>query len=299
MSGSNWHDGLATKLIVGTVVVIIGAGTILWGVSEQAEYDWESNQRRSEYASDTYGPAYNACLVLPRERQPHCIAEAEDGYRDNQRDEQDLIAQQTTAIWTFLMGCAAIVGMMLSAVGVYLVYTTFQATQHANQLTKATQRAWMGLEKVVAFRLIDRVSQEIVAVGFGANWRNVGNSPAINVATFSERRWADTLDLESESKIWGDTIDRETSRTVVAPTMTVGGEMHQVTLDEYEQMRFEKAVLLVRTWAWYDDGFSDKRRLSVACFAISVHTSLRELKQGHDEPIEIGTTYLGTYNAST
>ncbi|MGF7171522.1 hypothetical protein FHS91_003222 [Sphingobium xanthum] len=54
--------------------------------------------------------------------------------RANERDEQDLVAQKRSALWAYIMGAAAVIGMCLSVVGVYLVYTTFQATREANKI---------------------------------------------------------------------------------------------------------------------------------------------------------------------
>lgn len=77
---------------------------------------------------------------------PDCIAEANQATRENEREEQDLAAQKITAWWTKVMGIAALIGMALSAVGVWLVKTTFDETRKSNEITKAAQRAWIAAQ---------------------------------------------------------------------------------------------------------------------------------------------------------
>jgi hypothetical protein len=133
MPRGDWSKRFSPKLIVpvivGLFITLLGVSAIVRGVLEQVEYEGRSYERSSEYTADTYGPAYDSCVRLTRNRQTNCIADENEKRRENERKKQDLIAQQTTAIWTFLMGCAAIIGMMLSALGVYLVWTTFRETK--------------------------------------------------------------------------------------------------------------------------------------------------------------------------
>lgn len=140
MLRGNWGERFTPKLIglvlAGLLAVSVGFGAILYGFSEQIENDWHSYQRKAEYTKDTYSPAYNSCLSLPANGQADCISKAAKEYRENERDQDDLAAQQTTAVWTFLMGCAAIVGVMLSILGVFLVYTTFSETRKANEIAR-------------------------------------------------------------------------------------------------------------------------------------------------------------------
>jgi hypothetical protein len=133
MSSSYRDDQSKGRLIIAAVgsaiLLVVGLGAILFGLSKQAEYERTSYERSAEYAAYTYGPAYNACIRLPPPDQKDCIAKAKQEWSENTRGERDLVAQQVMSVWTFLMGCAAIVGMILSAVGVALVYSTFQETK--------------------------------------------------------------------------------------------------------------------------------------------------------------------------
>lgn len=140
----SWLKQLMPRLIAGMPIAlalgIIGFA-VFGGLSEQSEYERRFYQSSQRYTADTYSPAYYSCLRLAGQSMTNCVAKANEEWRENERKEQDLVAQQTTAIWTFLMGVAAIVGVTLSALGVYLVWTTFNETRKANEISKSQARA--------------------------------------------------------------------------------------------------------------------------------------------------------------
>jgi hypothetical protein len=186
MSDSDWFErhqiGIkkwSFRLFVGVLILGLGGAAIIRGLSEQSEYEWASYQRNSEYTADSYSPAYDACLRLSVDRQPDCVSKANNEYRENERKEQDLVAQQTTAVWTFLMGGAAIVGMMLSALGVYLVYTTFDETRKANGIAVDTNRAWISFVANENGHLT--IGHDRIEYAISVNLDNHGARPAINV----------------------------------------------------------------------------------------------------------------------
>lgn len=172
MFRGDWSKRFTPKLLTGaliwSLVAMIGFGAITRGILEQVEYEGRSNERRAEYSADAYSPAYDACVRLAIGLQADCIAKANEEWRENERKEQDLIAQQTSAIWTFLMGCAAIIGMALSALGVWLVYTTFDETRKANRIAmranvRATRQAVSGaLETAKALDIARRNAEATI-----------------------------------------------------------------------------------------------------------------------------------------
>jgi hypothetical protein len=177
MFRGDWRSRFTPKLISGfviwSIIALIGFGAITRGILEQVEYEGRSYQRSSEYAADTYGPAYEACLMLVTSSQTDCIGKANNEHRENERKEQDLIAQQTTAIWTFLMGCAAIIGMALSALGVYLVWITFRETRKNNGIAQDVQRARV-IPSANHIHRIDHIRASSTELFF----ENAGLSPA-------------------------------------------------------------------------------------------------------------------------
>jgi hypothetical protein len=173
--GKRFTPKLITTLFVTLFVTTLGLGAIVRGVLEQVEYERRSYDRSAQYTADTYGPAYDACIRLPLESQPNCVANASGEYRENERKEQDLIAQQTTAVWTFLMGLAAIVGVAMSALGVYLVWTTFRETRKSNEIARESMERQ--LRAYLCFESID-VDASHGDVKLTAFWKNTGQTPA-------------------------------------------------------------------------------------------------------------------------
>jgi hypothetical protein len=173
--------GLIAVACVAVIGIAIAGLVILWGNTKQAEYERDAYQHSAEYARDTYGPEQNACVTLSAELQANCIAEARDKARNNERYEQDLVAQRTSAVWTFIMGSAAVVGMVLSTFGVYLVWTTFNATRDANKITREIGKAQVG-----AYMSEDRVfvTSKDGEFQFTHVWHNTGQSPALQCQCF-------------------------------------------------------------------------------------------------------------------
>ena len=62
-------------------------------------------------------------------------------------DREDLKAQREMAKWTERMGQAAIAGVFLSLVGIWLVYKTWDATKTAARTSNKTYDAFIALER--------------------------------------------------------------------------------------------------------------------------------------------------------
>jgi hypothetical protein len=80
------------------------------------------------------------------------------------------------AVWTFLMGSAAIVGVLLSAFGVFLVWTTFTATRRGNEIARE-----VGEAQTRAYISVTGIKANVTDKGFFEiefNVKNFGQSPA-------------------------------------------------------------------------------------------------------------------------
>lgn len=189
MSSGNGRKRYPIGIIIAAIVTVAfligGLAAIRFGFLEQVKHYRNAEQNSAKYTRNTYAPEVNRCLHLPRESQADCVAQASNEERKYRRDEQDLAAQKTSAIWACLMGSAALIGMILSAFGVFLVWRTFNATSDANRISRrvgeAQIRAYLTVENV-RFEWIDshdanfpyRIEPTVV-------WKNTGQSPANRV----------------------------------------------------------------------------------------------------------------------
>ena len=80
------------------------------------------------------------------------------------------------------MGIAALIGMALSAVGVWLVFTTFRETAKANDLAREAIRPWLSV--TVAGKSALTCKDEMYSCTLKVRADNVGSSPATAVRVF-------------------------------------------------------------------------------------------------------------------
>lgn len=132
-----------------------------------------------KYERDADAYVKKTCFPPSGFGEVNCAGKADEAKREGQRKEQDLAAQNITAWWTKIMGIAALIGMGLSAVGVWLVKTTFDETRLANVLAESHQRARMKPLLEVGNLDADGL------LPCGIKGENIGVSVALNVsATF-------------------------------------------------------------------------------------------------------------------
>jgi hypothetical protein len=136
--------------------------------------------------------------VLNGKERAKCFRQGANKYRlsnrDKQREYEDLIAQRKSALWSMIMGVAALICMALSALGVALVWLTFDEQRKANRLaqeeanrakaeTNAIARSFLSAQRprifAVSLREMAYANQVLIL-----NIANAGQSPAIieNVA---------------------------------------------------------------------------------------------------------------------
>ena len=130
------------RIVFALVFAILSAG-LIWTLSAEHTQAAKARSYAEEYAEGSENRIAKTCVdrVVPA-AFAECATEVVKADRENARKEQDLVAQQTTAVWTFVMGCTAIIGMAISVVGVLLVWTTFRETKAANRIAmKASARA--------------------------------------------------------------------------------------------------------------------------------------------------------------
>ena len=117
-----------------------------YGLLESAKYERQANDNSHEYAKYTSDKVAEACVGIARIEKVVCLNEAIDAQHEYETNQQDLAAQKTSALWAYIMGAAAVIGMALSAVGVWLIKATFDETQRTAQIAQNNLDAYRDLE---------------------------------------------------------------------------------------------------------------------------------------------------------
>jgi hypothetical protein len=111
--------------------------------------------------------------------------------RDEWRSERDLEAQWQMAQWAAISAIAALIGLVITGVGIIFVRQTLDATRAAvaesaraaEATHKAVQgdRAWMSLAGLLALPVGDKDRiEDRIGFLFQVTWKNTGRSPAID-----------------------------------------------------------------------------------------------------------------------
>lgn len=265
---------IATLIGIATV-----AGGVGYGLAEQARYADDANYRAAEYAKHAAYKIVKSCERVGVVEQAKCLRDGAESYRlearDKNREYADLVAQQTSALWTMIMGIAALIGMALSIIGVFLVYTTFRETRKANEISEDTAerqlRAYVAIKEVTMAPDPAGGSGTIRAT---AHFINVGQTPAKNLNSFMRfvvtplnitptpaQTFPEPLDTHSRV-VLGPNIPNMITHTVVCGTV----EAQTVLSGNY--------TLVADGYIQYDDIFDKTHR---TCFRYYQNAETRGL----------------------
>lgn len=188
MSGSDRGDNTKAGLIWGIIAAALFAVAFIgWGLWKTAEYEREASNQAREYTAYTDEKIRKACLGLPPVNQKDCVAEARHEQRAYERDENDLVAQRKSALWAYIMGAAAVIGMGLSVIGVILVWTTFDATRKANAIANAALdgqlRPWMDFTIALTGLMYKKGE---LGMSIYAKFKHHGLSPALRFSSVAQ-----------------------------------------------------------------------------------------------------------------
>lgn len=188
MSGSDWfkrHSIALTGAALAVLLIMGAAYGFKWGLERQIEYERYADENRKEYTANTYSPERQRCFRLAAGLQHDCVTKARNEATAHNREQQDLVAQRVTALWTKLMGGAAIIGMVLSAFGVFLVWTTFNAAKEGNAIARE-----LGVAETRAYLTASggsyRIEPEFIFLQ--PMFKNTGKSPAKRITMKSRIR---------------------------------------------------------------------------------------------------------------
>lgn len=262
-----WQKSSATKLLVIGGILISAFVTGLAGyslVEKKLSYDGA----RTHAAHDDYQRPNSVCVKIPPVVY-FCPGEQSDARAEAQRSEDDLNVQEEMAFWTFVMALVSAGGLVLSVVGVALVYATFSATRQqlqvaevANQIERKTQlatlrqvRAYVGLREI---RVLDAVVGKPIT--FEVVLKNSGTTVARNLrvvaGTYATGNLAAAKFTGGSMKAFGSVVhvNAEEEFTFVLQTeqaATTNSIRHLVTRGIYQ---------VVGGYFSYDDVFDGRRR---------------------------------------
>jgi hypothetical protein len=181
--------------VVGLAIVAVALSFLISDLSTvDSAYSHAAADAAVEYERDASTYIEKRCFTPTGLGEPDCAAKAHEAAREGQRKEQDLAAQNITAWWTKVMGIAALIGMALSAVGVWLVKTTFDETRKSNEIARMSQRPWINAEINLEGIARDENGYVLRVVIVAKNY---GLSPAIHLRAVVDGFFAhDILSIE-------------------------------------------------------------------------------------------------------
>ena len=133
----------------------------------------------------------------------------------NEREIRDLQAQENSAYWAGAMFWATLGALVLSVIGVGLVWTTFRETRKANEIAIFAQRPWISIE---ATPTIMTTKANSYTWEYLIYFKNLGSTVAKNFSFKDEIVFILPDSLDTKKVQWGkwDTPIHET-KSVIMP----------------------------------------------------------------------------------
>lgn len=203
MSGSDQSGINQTTLGIWIATAfLLASAIVIWALTEQSRYSQTTTDNAEEYRLNADNHIRQTCLTRTGHAKADCIAIAVEAAREGQRKEYDLYSQRAVALWTLVMGYAAVFGLSLSGIGVCLIWQTWAETQRASGFVETANaiarnaiaiqtRPWFffanGEYQINRGSIVGDVPQEF-ALNLTQVWKNFGHSPGVNCGTYSEFR---------------------------------------------------------------------------------------------------------------
>lgn len=261
MALENQRDGRPSPIfswVIGFFGCCLAALAISYGLTEQRRHLDESYKATAEYAGYAAEQAYKPCKVVPRTQLVQCLSDAKAEYyknaNDKRREYADLLAQQKSALWTSIMGVAGVTGMIISIVGVWLVYATFRETRRTADEAANNVEAFKQAERA----RIAIVRQDYVHEDITPQWlanlvvKNFGRSPAyirsIQWAVMDSNVWHNNFhDIASAQRNLDVVVDPGRDPTSIATINLVKGHGYATGIIEYDT-QFEQRCKTYFLW---------------------------------------------------
>lgn len=264
--GKHVKTGLAGLAIAAALV--FGVATINYGVSRDAMYKRQADEHSRVNAAYTDNQIRLSCFPLSSVRETECIQNEREEYRRDRREELDLVAQRMSANWARLMGGAAVLGMVLSAIGIILVWITFRATKRANEIAQDQLHA--STRPIVVFdEQILRQEGDEFAAGF--KFKNIGKDPAMIMECSLTRRLVNRIAAENDSAMNNHVLTARTGLPVLLCTNDRPFATHTAGISRMQIIRYR---WIIEGTIKYQSAFDEKRTYeTVAEFEVAYGVS--------------------------
>jgi hypothetical protein len=176
--GRNYTLGFLAGAILAGIV-----GFSFWSDATESEEQirLQAQEHAEQYADAARVSVECEAPDITAPAQGNCITAEQEAANDAERSEYDLEAQKIMANWTRVMGKAAIVGMGVGILGLFLIFVTFWETRkaadagrEANIIAREQQRA-----RIVASAKSVQISAHQEALVLSCE--NIGASPALRL----------------------------------------------------------------------------------------------------------------------
>jgi hypothetical protein len=189
MPDSNRGDEPATLGLFGVISALVLCCFIVGILSfSNGQEAARRDKTPAAYAEAAKSKAQQDCTGLEGNAAFECIYEKLETSQQQAHDEQDLTAQQKSANGTMITAALAFLGLIASAVGIILVYTTFNEARKANKiaesmLTHERESRKAELQPYVFVERIDlnRSQSNPHLASITVILKNYGNTPAIYI----------------------------------------------------------------------------------------------------------------------
>lgn len=132
-----------------------------------------------------------------------CVAKTRQTQNENTRNAEDLGAQKLSAWWAQVMAVAALIGMGLSAVGVWLVKTTFDEARKSNRIAIRNAMMAYGADVYIVSANVKIANNEFIV---SLNLKNASNYRANKVQIKIN---AEIIEITSDSRSFNYNSSRE------------------------------------------------------------------------------------------
>lgn len=215
--------------------------------------------------------------VLPIKNRRHQIEICKQANEEYRLQTNDLIQQRRSADAADAMAILSYRQTEIAAWGIALGFVTMAAaiaaafyarhaaieTKRSGDIAMGSDRAWLTADGIEIKQGVDP-SGETKKLYVTGQFRNVGNSPALEVKTMLRILFFQSEDELLAFRPTAENFDGHTGASVVGPTKIVACGPFEIDRILYDELLQEKKIVLFQSSAAYKDFYSNEHRRTVA-----------------------------------